>query len=96
MRPLILAVLPALLVAACAPARPDFTKPGVSAAQVEADWEACKRQAQLRVAPEGPQAGGGRDAFVNPVAEADRQRAGRDARQIVESCMLARGYSPSD
>ncbi|MFA7431917.1 MAG: hypothetical protein WCZ23_17305 [Rhodospirillaceae bacterium] len=87
------AVLLALIVAACTPARAPWTAPGVAKAEAESEWEDCKRLARDRTGGMDRMAASSRTP-ENPLDAADRQKAATDSRRIVESCMRAKGFTP--
>ena len=84
---LLLAVL-----AGCA-AKVPWVNTALPAAQWDRDWSACKRAAEY-------QAGGGRDwddmKPGDPFAAYDRQRASGQVRDQVNSCMIGKGYIPTE
>jgi hypothetical protein len=93
MKPLPLAGIAGLLLAACAAPETRWDKPGATEAMLKEDTEQCRLQARL--APLPPR----RPASPSPsmsskVLERGEERAREDAENF-QKCMREKGYSPA-
>jgi hypothetical protein len=87
-----LATLPPLLLLAACASTVDWSKPGVSEAQIDADVRACRLAAASAPTLPRPQTApptSGMSSSTGTDLDADRQL---DQAQRLESCMRQRGY----
>jgi hypothetical protein len=89
-------------LASCVAATPDWTRPATGTATTEADWADCQARGRGRVAPAGGvldgRATGGVAAGqggADPLDTYDRRRDDATYRKVVEACMRAKGYYPT-
>lgn len=96
-RPLIALVLGASVLAACAPATPDWSKPGTDSATASRDWAACRRMADARVGPRGSELAdrpgyAHSTAASDPMLMVDRKRDAELFSRTMNGCMESKGY----
>lgn len=93
--PLVLVAVTAL--AACAPATPDWSKPGTDSATARRDWADCRRMADARVGPRGSELAdrpgyAHSTAASDPMTMVDRKRDAELFSRTMNRCMEAKGY----
>jgi len=77
-----------LLAAGCA-AKPDWTKKGVSASQLDQDYTTCQDRADRRTGYSDP------DESSN-LSISQRQSMAREEHQVIDACMRNFGYFPTN
>ncbi|GAB3454744.1 hypothetical protein [Insolitispirillum peregrinum] len=75
---------------ACA-AKPDWTRKGASDAEIEKDWNECRRLADQQT---GVSRDDSRSGSSSGLAEYDRRQTASRNKAVVDACMRGRGYFP--